>query len=349
MARINNNTTTLINIWGQEVQDTDYTNKLCEKFLVPPFSVLDTKQKYWQDRKRAWIRLGIKSELGRGDGLTFGLDSFKYDDDKKIQAIKKEQEHLGNASCMPKSFDENKYGKIMKASSTSIFDPVVCEVCYNWFNIKGGKIIDPFAGGSVRGIVAKQMKYEYTGIDLSLNQIEANKQNAREIFKDDWNNGLNWINDDSNNLLNYVKPESQDLVFTCPPYFNLEVYSDKQNDLSNMSWDEFKKVYRSIIEKCCKALKNNRFCIFVVGDVRDSKTGEYIGLVNYTKAVLRNAGLKEWNEIILLNSIGTATIRCAHAFNSNRKLTKIHQNILVFYKGEQSEIKNNFKEIEMDY
>lgn len=40
--------------------------KLADRFLVPPFSVLDAKQGYWQDRKRYWLSLGIKSELGRG-------------------------------------------------------------------------------------------------------------------------------------------------------------------------------------------------------------------------------------------------------------------------------------------
>lgn len=40
---------------------------LADRFLVPPFSVLDARQGYWQERKRAWIALGIQSELGRGD------------------------------------------------------------------------------------------------------------------------------------------------------------------------------------------------------------------------------------------------------------------------------------------
>jgi hypothetical protein len=39
---------------------------------VPPFSVLDARQGYWQDRKRAWIALGIKSELGRGENAAPG-------------------------------------------------------------------------------------------------------------------------------------------------------------------------------------------------------------------------------------------------------------------------------------
>lgn len=42
---------------------------LQEQFGVPPFSVLDARQGYWQDRKRAWLALGIKSELGRGENL----------------------------------------------------------------------------------------------------------------------------------------------------------------------------------------------------------------------------------------------------------------------------------------
>ena len=39
---------------------------LAERFGVPPFSVLDARQGYWQTRKAAWVALGIQSELGRG-------------------------------------------------------------------------------------------------------------------------------------------------------------------------------------------------------------------------------------------------------------------------------------------
>jgi len=42
---------------------------LAERFIVPPFSVLDARQGYWQTRKRAWVALGIRSELGRGMDL----------------------------------------------------------------------------------------------------------------------------------------------------------------------------------------------------------------------------------------------------------------------------------------
>ncbi len=41
---------------------------LSDKFLVPPFSVLNAREGWWQERKREWLALGIKSELGRGGG-----------------------------------------------------------------------------------------------------------------------------------------------------------------------------------------------------------------------------------------------------------------------------------------
>ncbi len=52
---------------------------LAERFIVPPFSVLDARQGYWQDRKRAWLALGIESELGRGDDTGMGSKTALHD------------------------------------------------------------------------------------------------------------------------------------------------------------------------------------------------------------------------------------------------------------------------------
>jgi len=49
---------------GEQMQHAS----LAERFIVPPFSVLDARQGYWQARKAAWLALGIQSELGRGGG-----------------------------------------------------------------------------------------------------------------------------------------------------------------------------------------------------------------------------------------------------------------------------------------
>jgi len=45
------------------------SGQLSAKFTLPPFTVLNAREKWWQDRKRAWLALGIQSELGRGENL----------------------------------------------------------------------------------------------------------------------------------------------------------------------------------------------------------------------------------------------------------------------------------------
>lgn len=53
-----------------QVHNPDVEHKrLAERFIVPPFTILDARQGYWQDRKRAWLSLGMQSELGRGANL----------------------------------------------------------------------------------------------------------------------------------------------------------------------------------------------------------------------------------------------------------------------------------------
>ncbi len=50
--------------------DTEPKGSLSDRFVVPPFSVLDARQGYWQDRKGSWLALGIQSELGRGEDVS---------------------------------------------------------------------------------------------------------------------------------------------------------------------------------------------------------------------------------------------------------------------------------------
>lgn len=298
----------------QEIENQK--SSLCDKFLIPPFSTLDTRQGYWQNRKRMWQTLGIKSELGR-DATTFNM---------KDWADKKALEGNLSGNSLP--------------SDTSIFDPVLCEIMYKWFCPSDGKILDPFAGGSVRGIVANTLGYQYVGIDLSEKQVEANYVNAKELLCDF--NKLKWINDDSLNVNNYIEDDSVDMIFTCPPYFDLEVYSDKPNDISNMEFEDFKFTYQAILRKAFRKLKNNRFGIIVIGDVRD-KNGFYRNLIDITKQAIVNEKIGFYNDIILLNSLASASLRAEGQFSASRKVVKVHQNILVFYKGNQKEIRNNYR------
>ena len=272
---------------------------LRDKFIEPPFSVLDTKSGSWQRRKSQWKDIGIKSEVGRNVKVNANLKPFK-----------------GNSE----RFTDKQ---------VSIFDPALCEVIYHWFCPENGSILDPFSGGSVRGIVANFMGYKYTGIDIRQEQIDSNREQAADILE--LNNQPNWYVGDSNDMLDGEWSQTFDLVFSCPPYADLEVYSKLQGDISNMPYDEFLKSYEGIIYKSCKLLKKGGFACFVVGEVRDKK-GNYIGFVPDTIKAFEKAGMKFYNEAILLNQLGSACMRADKQFSSGQKLVKIHQNVLIFKK-----------------
>lgn len=567
---------------------------LVERFLIPPFSILDARQGYWQARKKKWLALGIRSELGRGETLLMsaeevtepGLEFYRKRKGKKIipgggngpngaylvkgeTGLKTNAEHRKIAKVSPganprpamkigqdgksrrgdgagreidtsrKAADKrsNLTGAAKKpdwatgtgtenmATGTSIFDPVLAEICYRWFSPPGGVILDPFAGGSVRGIVAGMSGRGYVGIDLREEQTAANNQqwdavanlsdeaivkisakSMRQMFmpcepsyiqnychakccysstkssgtlitihpseekritalgveiKDHLlmpspgekkcpfidtdslcslhdsgdkpfgciaspftlnNNGtlivrnryrlLKCYRDDGDDKLpayknyrasldmifgdaeasriceelddncgdimavisrdNYSKlidndnyktgvhgskiskvgnmirprwivgdaidsdtiaPGEYDFIFTCPPYYDLEVYSDDERDLSNMPYDLFLNAYRTIIAKAVLMLKDNRFAAIVVGDIRD-KSGIYRNFVSETIAAFQDAGAMLYNEAILITAVGSLPIRAGRIFEAGRKLGKTHQNVLVFVKGD---------------
>ncbi len=263
--------------------------------MIKPFSILDSRTKEWQDRKRWWVNTyGIKSELGR------------------------------EATISKSRFWDT------EENSVSVFDATLCEKIYEWFALKGGKVLDPFAGGSVRGIVATEMGLHYTGIDLSFQQIKANKEQSSKP---------EWIVGDSDKVLDYLNDEEYDFIFTCPPYHDLEIYSDDVDDLSNMDYDKFLNKYKSIITQTFNKLKPNRFFTIVVSEIRELtktgsyKIGSYKGFVPDTITICEEVGYKFYNDMILINSQHAASRVGDTYFERNRKVPSVHQNVLTFVKG----------------
>lgn len=223
-------------------------------------------------------------------------------------------------------------GKMLqeRGGGTSIFDPVLCELCYRWFCPPGGLIIDPFAGGSVRGIVASKLGRKYMGIDLRQEQVDANIEQAKTICTEPM---PAWYIGDSREIDKILPNVKADFLFSCPPYADLERYSDDPKDISTMNYPDFLIAYREIIQKSYNICADDTFLCFVVGEARD-KNGFYYGFVPDTIKAFMDAGANYYNEAILVNVIGSLPIRVKRQFTVGRKLGKTHQNVLIFCKGD---------------
>lgn len=277
------------------------TGVLKNRFLVPPFSVFDSKQGYWQDRKKQWKELlGNLSET--------------------------RETTLAGGSSNPFMCVINQ--------GTSVFDPVVSEIIYSWFLPKGGKILDPFAGSLARGGVAAALGYDYTGVEIRKEQIEANEKQLEGI-------GLKtrYIHADANDINKHLGNEKFDLVFTSPPYFDLEIYSEQKEDISTQkTYEQFMEEYASIFEQATSRLNDNRFVVLELGEIRD-KRGMYRNFLGDNISLFKRMGFELYNEIVHVLMLATAPLRAEHNMR-NRKVVKTHQNIYTFYKGDPKLLEN---------
>ena len=48
-----------------EVVKPKASGPVAERFTLPPFTILDARSGAWQERKRAWLSMGFRSEVGR--------------------------------------------------------------------------------------------------------------------------------------------------------------------------------------------------------------------------------------------------------------------------------------------
>jgi DNA modification methylase len=301
---------------------------------IPAFDVFQVAAGGWAARKRQWIcDVDIWGEEGR--------------DSEASQA------HDVQVDSLP--------------DGTSVFDPVLCEIGYTWFCPKGGCILDPFAGGSTRGLVAAYLGYDYTGIEIRQGQVEANhrqfaalKARHDKMFAAEISSGTrlpmkkpNWIVGDSQEL-EAILPIGQqyDLLFTCPPYFDLEIYSTKDGDGSRaQTYQEFLIWYEAIFRQSNARLRKNRFAIITVGDVRDKNTGAYRLLPEDTTILFaRKLGLVPYNKAILCTPIGSLRTRAAATLRRNRKLGHAYQEVKIFWNGEDKKeaVRDALGELELD-
>jgi hypothetical protein len=195
----------------------------------------------------------------------------------------------------------------------------------------GGTILDAFAGGPPRAIVSAFMGYKYIGYEIRQEQID---ENIRTISDLGLSGSVNYRCSDGT-MLTGMDADSCDFGLTCPPYFNLETYSDLPQDLSNLgSYNEFHEAMFHSMQSYFRALKPGAFlcvvtCPFRLGARKDEN--ELVDFPGDTIDNARMAGFILWQKIVLSRNFASAACRSTTSW-AGKKLVPRHEELLVFRK-----------------
>lgn len=307
--------------------------ELRTRYQEPPFTVLDRRSGSWQARDKAWKQLGIQGELGREGGLVFNSPTAQYSNwfDVKNRVIAHHGRPVTDAEVMMEPW-VSMLSKVNEAGGTSLYSPTLTELMVRWYSAAGDMILDPFAGGSVRGIVSTTLGREYLGIELSADQVRANRAQGHLGS----GSTPTWFHGDALDMDTLLPADLRaDFIMTCPPYAYLEEYSDDPRDLSGMSYPQFLEAYREIIRLAVARLHPDRFIAWTIGEVREKGgNGSLLGLVPDTVQAFRDAGCEPYNDHILFTPVGTAAVRSPRQFDTSRKAGRVHEYVHVFVKGD---------------
>jgi hypothetical protein len=144
-----------------------------------------------------------------------------------------------------------------------------------------------------------------------------------------------WIEGDAADIDSLYPSElgMADGILSCPPYGNLEVYSDDPRDLSTMEYPEFIASFEDIMRKSVDLVAEDRFITLLVGDFR-GPDGTYNGFPADVIKIMQRCGTPLYNDAILLTRTSSLPIRAGRQFDAARKLGMAHQHLLVFIKGD---------------
>lgn len=197
----------------------------------------------------------------------------------------------------------------------SFFPKEVAQLCTELYLKDCKQIFDPFAGWGERHFYCKEQKLPYLGFDINPKAIEI----AKETFGVD--------NTLANSLTDDIPPF--DGLLTCPPYWNLETYSNDGID-SIKTWEDFILSYNAILSKAWNSAEEGAtFCIYV-GDWRTDAV--YYDLIYQTQKIMDAMGATPFDQVVGHRVRTKVSIMVPQALSFGYTV-KVHEQLLVYKKG----------------
>lgn len=154
----------------------------------------------------------------------------------------------------------------------SNFRPTIAKYFYDKYLNSEGTILDYSAGWGARALAAIAGNYNYIGIDPLTSE---NCNNIITFCKNhDLYNGeavvYNTGSENTEFIKEHIKEDSVDMCFSCPPYFNLEVYSNDESQSYNKfsdfnSWIE--QYWKPTVQNCLYTLKQGGYFVLIIKDI----------------------------------------------------------------------------------
>ena len=209
-------------------------------------------------------------------------------------------------------------GNHSKQSSRQQYSPFpeeVARICYELYLRDCKTIFDPFAGWGERHRYAKEYGKEYTGFDVNPIAI----QHGSDHFT---------VNNELADSESAAFPLFDGLI-TCPPYWNLEKYTDHGIDAAP-TWEIFLARYEAIFDKAWQAAKDGAtFCV-MVGDWR--KGGIYYDIAHQTRKIFEQLGATTIDDVVISRkAVSKIKIMLPQAKRLGYSV-KVHESLMVFKK-----------------
>ena len=188
------------------------------------------------------------------------------------------------------------------------FVPQIPEQMIRRYAKKGGVVLDMFMGSGTTLFEAEKLGHPYIGFDIN-DEIIANVNHKMEgsdatylIHNCDITCSDKVSLSLSDDLIKLNKT-GIDLIMSHPPYLDIIKFTDKKEDLSNISdLNTFIDVYIKGVKNVWPFLKTNQYFVLVIGDLW--RNGEVLPLGFYLMNAIKNSVQCQLKGIVIKDMVG---------------------------------------------